>query len=154
VVFKDSRRILGIRRLDAGGKARLTIFTLHVGMHSITAAYVGSADFTRSVSTPINQIVEHRRGSPSEGAPGQLPNLGVYTPASLSASVPAEHPITPDRPPGREDSTCLPPGSPQPTAPAASFSKALLRHTPADAEWLSGLAATDIDRFFVADSLE
>ena len=56
VKFLDGTTSLGTAAL-AGGSAALTMSTLAVGAHSITAVYSGSANYAASTSAAVNQIV-------------------------------------------------------------------------------------------------
>jgi hypothetical protein len=53
VMFEDGTRILGSARLDASGKATLTISSLRLGRHSITAVYTGDPDHSASMSARL-----------------------------------------------------------------------------------------------------
>ena len=57
VTFTDGATTLGSRTLDAGGQATLTLSTLSVGAHAITALYSGDATFDPSTSLPLAQVV-------------------------------------------------------------------------------------------------
>jgi hypothetical protein len=57
VVFMDGSTVLGSAMLDANGMATLTVSSLSVGDHSITASYSGDADDQASVSAALTQHV-------------------------------------------------------------------------------------------------
>jgi hypothetical protein len=57
VTFKDGATTLGTSTLDGAGHATLTISTLAVASHSITAAYNGSSGFNTSTSSALTQTV-------------------------------------------------------------------------------------------------
>ncbi len=56
VTFKDGAVALGSGTLS-GGKATLSVSTLAVRSHSITAVYAGTANFSASTSTAVTQVV-------------------------------------------------------------------------------------------------
>lgn len=62
VTFKDSGRIIGTAAL-AGGSAMLTVSSLTVGSHAITASYGGDSTFAASVSGPLAQSISVPRDS-------------------------------------------------------------------------------------------
>jgi hypothetical protein len=57
VTFKDGSTTLGTGSLAANGTATLTVSTLAVGSHSITAAYSGDGVFGASTSAAVTQSV-------------------------------------------------------------------------------------------------
>jgi hypothetical protein len=57
VVFREGTTELARRDVDASGKATLTISTLGVGSHTITAEYVGDGNLNGSVSLAAAQTV-------------------------------------------------------------------------------------------------
>jgi subtilase family serine protease len=56
VTFKDGTTTLGTATLS-GGEAKLHVYDLGVGSHSLTVVYGGSADFTGSTSTVVKETV-------------------------------------------------------------------------------------------------
>ena len=58
VSFLDGNASLGTATLDNTGTATLTLATLGVGAHSITAVYAGNADFVGSTSGALTETVE------------------------------------------------------------------------------------------------
>ena len=63
VAFEDLTAALGIASLvdgDGGPTAILTLNTLTVGLHPITARYLGNDDFAVSMSAPVMYIVTPR----------------------------------------------------------------------------------------------
>jgi hypothetical protein len=56
VVFMDGGQNIGTAALS-GGAASLTVSSLRVGAHVITAAYVANASFAASVSSPLQQSI-------------------------------------------------------------------------------------------------
>jgi hypothetical protein len=58
VTFMDGSTQLGTATLDNTGTAMLSISTLSVGSHTITAVYAGNADFTGSTSNAITEKVQ------------------------------------------------------------------------------------------------
>ena len=59
VSFLDGGAALGTAKLDNAGSATLTLATLGVGAHPITAVYEGNADFVGSTSSPITETVQN-----------------------------------------------------------------------------------------------
>jgi hypothetical protein len=57
VTFKDGAAAIGSATLAGGGVAALTISSLTLGSHSITAVYGGSASFATSTSAAVIQAV-------------------------------------------------------------------------------------------------
>jgi hypothetical protein len=57
VTFTDGAVSLGSVALDSTGRAALTLSSLAVGSHSITASYSGSTSFVASSSSPLSQAV-------------------------------------------------------------------------------------------------
>jgi len=57
VTFMDGATTLGSGTLDGSGVATFSDAALGVGSHSITAVYVGDADFTTSTSPIVTQVV-------------------------------------------------------------------------------------------------
>ena len=58
VSFRDGTTNLGNSALNASGVATLTVSTLGVGTHRITASYDGSTDFAPSTSPVLSQLVQ------------------------------------------------------------------------------------------------
>jgi hypothetical protein len=58
VTFKDGTTVLGTITLNSSGVATLTISTLNVGSHSLTASYGGSTGFNTSASLALTQTVD------------------------------------------------------------------------------------------------
>ncbi len=59
ISFKDGGTALGTATLDNTGSATLTLATLSVGAHPITAVYEGNTDFVGSTSSPITETVQN-----------------------------------------------------------------------------------------------
>ncbi|HZS46115.1 MAG TPA: Ig-like domain repeat protein [Blastocatellia bacterium] len=57
VTFFDGATPIGTGTLDGSGVATLTISTLSVGTHSITASYSGDGNFLASTSPAVSQVV-------------------------------------------------------------------------------------------------
>lgn len=58
VQFKDGKTVLGAVTLNASGVATFSTPTLATGSHSITAVFVGSLNFTGSISPTLTQTVK------------------------------------------------------------------------------------------------
>jgi hypothetical protein len=67
VVFRDGGTTLGTVDLDAAGQATFTTSSLQLGTHTITAEYLGDANFSGSVSPGLDQDVQFE--------PGAIPTL-------------------------------------------------------------------------------
>ncbi|MGD1119953.1 MAG: Ig-like domain-containing protein [Dehalococcoidales bacterium] len=59
VTFKDGRRVLGVAMFDSNGQAKIIVYTLLLGNHSIIAEYAGSLNFDDSTSSAVTQTVTH-----------------------------------------------------------------------------------------------
>lgn len=57
VTFKDGSATLNTGLLDSSGAATLTISSLSVGSHLVTAFYNGDSRFAASVSSPLTEVV-------------------------------------------------------------------------------------------------
>jgi hypothetical protein len=57
VSFFDGTTNLGVSTLNGSGVATLSISTLAVGTHTVTAAYSGDTNFEPSTSPPLSQVV-------------------------------------------------------------------------------------------------
>jgi hypothetical protein len=57
VTFLDGGTSIGTGTLNAGGVATLSISTLSVATHSITASYAGNTSFNASTSLAVSQVV-------------------------------------------------------------------------------------------------
>ena len=57
VTFSDGGAALGTGTVDGSGSAALTLSTLAVGLHTVTAAYVGDGSNAASDSAPLTQTV-------------------------------------------------------------------------------------------------
>jgi hypothetical protein len=62
VTFMNGTTTLGTATLE-GGEASLTVNTLPIGSHAITAVYGGDANFTASTSAVLKQVVKRSAGS-------------------------------------------------------------------------------------------
>ncbi len=57
VTFYEGARLLGATQLDSTGKAVLTLASLPVGTHDLSAVYAGDTNDTTSNSAPIQQLI-------------------------------------------------------------------------------------------------
>ena len=57
VEFREGSTVLGSGVLDSNGRVSVTLTTLAVGPHAITAVYAGDTNFDSSTSAPLNQSV-------------------------------------------------------------------------------------------------
>lgn len=69
VVFRDGAKILATFNLDANGEASLTVSTLSIGKHRITASYLGDGNFRASTSATVLEIVTSTETSSTPPAP-------------------------------------------------------------------------------------
>ena len=91
VTFRDGLTVLGTATL-VNGRASLSISTLAVGSHPLTAAYGGSATFAASTSAAVNQVVNAGNSTTSLTA---TPNPSITGQAvTLTATVSAVAPAT------------------------------------------------------------
>jgi len=91
VTFRDGVTVLGTATL-VNGRASLSISTLAVGSHPLTAAYGGSATFAASTSAAVNQVVNAGNSTTSLTA---TPNPSITGQAvTLTATVSAVAPAT------------------------------------------------------------
>ena len=63
VTFKDGSTTVGTGSLTGLGKATLTMSTLAIGAHSVTASYNGDHNFVGSASEPLTQNVDTNLGT-------------------------------------------------------------------------------------------
>ena len=88
VTFLDGTTPLGTGVLDANGNASLTLSTLSVGTHSITAAYGGDGNFKASTSAAYSQTI---RSAATRTALASSLNPAQYSAAiTLTARVSGE----------------------------------------------------------------
>jgi hypothetical protein len=93
VTFKDGGTALGSATLAGGGVAALTISSLTLGSHSITAVYGGSASFTTSTSPALIQAVTtpadslKLRAMQALAAPVVAQNSGAAISGAIDAAI-------------------------------------------------------------------
>ncbi|MBV9147105.1 MAG: Ig-like domain repeat protein, partial [Acidobacteria bacterium] len=73
VIFQDGGSPIGSATVHLSGHARLTIDSLSVGSHSITAVYSGNGNFQPSLSAPLIETVE----LPAPPPPAATANLAI-----------------------------------------------------------------------------
>ena len=78
VTFMDGTTTLGVATLDAHGQATLSVSTLTVGTHPISAAYGGDANFLGDTSPALAQVV---RASSVAASLKSAPNPAQYSQA-------------------------------------------------------------------------
>jgi hypothetical protein len=84
VAFQDGAIALGTVTLNSSGVATLTLSTLAVGPHVLTAVYSGDAGFSGASSAPITQTVQYAQaGAACDGEPGHQ-ILSPIDPAGFS----------------------------------------------------------------------
>jgi hypothetical protein len=82
--FLDGSTTLGSDALDATGKATLTVSSLAVGGHSLSASYGGNTAFAGSASSPVTVQVT---AAPSPGFSGSVNPASVTVAAGGSATL-------------------------------------------------------------------
>ncbi len=92
VNFLDGTTLLGTGTLNASGVAKLTLSTLAVGGHSVSAAYTGVSGFSASTSSTVLQTVTQASSSTSLAASANPAVVGqsvtfTATVASVSPSI-------------------------------------------------------------------
>ena len=65
VQFKHGNTVIGTAALNASGKAQFSTASLSVGVHSMTAAYLGSSNFVGSTSSALPQTVNKAKTTTS-----------------------------------------------------------------------------------------
>ena len=94
ITFSDGTTAIGTSTLDANGKGTLSLTSLSVGTHSISAAYSGDANFSGSASATISQAVNKAAttttltASPNPSAFGQSVTFSAAVNAPGSAGIP------------------------------------------------------------------
>jgi hypothetical protein len=91
VTFADGGATLGTVALDGAGSAALSTFALTIGLHSITAAYSGSADFP-AASSGATSVSVARAGTQIVFAPHAVFKKKKLVSLSLEALI---EPLTP-----------------------------------------------------------
>ncbi|HEV2492793.1 MAG TPA: Ig-like domain repeat protein [Terriglobia bacterium] len=91
VTFKDGSTTLGSSALNASGVATLSLSSLTAGGHSITATYGGSASYSGSTSSALNQTVKQAGTTTSLTSSSNPSNGGqaVTFTATVSPVAPA-----------------------------------------------------------------
>ncbi len=77
VIFYNGLNVLGTAPLT-GGIASLTISTLKSGIHTISAAYLGDANFTGSTSPALRQVVDTSSQSPTATSLASSLNPSIF----------------------------------------------------------------------------
>jgi len=57
IIFRDGSSVLGTVALDTGASARLSVSTLGVGSHNVTAGYSGDSKYSASTSTGLAETI-------------------------------------------------------------------------------------------------
>ncbi len=92
VTFKDGTKILGTKAI-VSGKATLKVTSFAAGSHSLTATYVGNANFVTSKSVALALTVKKTKSNDTEKDetvdPGEIANEtpGVLTTSGLAPVV-------------------------------------------------------------------
>jgi autotransporter-associated beta strand protein len=90
VTFYDGGISLGTTTLNGSAIASLSVSTLNVGSHSITAVYSGDSDFTTSTSSATNQTV-NQDSSTTTLVPSANPSVFGQS-VTLTATITANSP--------------------------------------------------------------
>jgi sugar lactone lactonase YvrE len=85
VVFSDGGTVLGSGTLNAGGVATLSIATLTIGQHALTASYAGDGNNGPSQSDTLQQVVNGQGSSVTVGTNRATVQVGMSV--SFSAQV-------------------------------------------------------------------
>jgi hypothetical protein len=88
VTFLDGLEPLATVALDSSGAATLTIASLALGQHSVTAQYVGSLDYGASVSPPLVETIA--KPATATAIASSVNPAATGEAVALSASVSAE----------------------------------------------------------------
>ena len=94
VTFFDGSTSLGTAQLYGSGLATISISTLSVGPHTITAAYGGDGNFTLSTSAALTQTVKQAAtkttiiSSANPSGPGQVSFTATVTPVAPGTGIP------------------------------------------------------------------
>ncbi len=64
VIFLDGTKVIGTNTLDSTGVARLSTFFTTIGIHTITASYVGDRSNAPSISPPLEEEIDIRIDTP------------------------------------------------------------------------------------------
>jgi len=89
VTFMDGATMLGAASLDGTGRATLSVSTLSVGSHSISAIYGGDAAFRTSTSSAVTQTINRATSAVTVTAPA---TVGQGRAVTFSARVSAVAP--------------------------------------------------------------
>jgi hypothetical protein len=65
VQFKDGNAVIGTAALNASGVAKFSTASLSVGVHSMTAVYLGNSNFVGSTSSALQQTVKKAKTTTS-----------------------------------------------------------------------------------------
>lgn len=82
VTFLDGATTIGTGALNANGAATLTLSTLAVGTHNLTAAYVGDVTFLGNTSAPLSQVIRNATTQAvltTSGSPSHYGNAVTFT---------------------------------------------------------------------------
>lgn len=86
VTFKDGTTTLGNGTLNGNGQTTLSVSSLSVGTHSITAVYGGDGDYAASTSLALTQTV-NQNSSSSTGLVSSANPSAYGTPVTFTATV-------------------------------------------------------------------
>src|SRR5207248_2620088 len=91
VTFFDGATNLGSAALDASGQATLSLASLSVGTHDLTANYSGDANFNPSTSATLTQTVNQASSSTSlvSSANPSVSGQSITLTATVTAFAPA-----------------------------------------------------------------
>ncbi|MBI5475607.1 MAG: Ig-like domain repeat protein [Ignavibacteriales bacterium] len=90
VTFKDGASTIGSTALDGSASASLSLSTLNVSTHSISAEYSGDLNYQSSISSPINQDVNKASTATSltSDVNPSVKGQSIILTASVSAILP------------------------------------------------------------------
>src|SRR2546429_5841344 len=81
MTFRDGATVLGTATL-VNGSASISISTLAVGSHPLTAAYGGSATFAASTSAVVTPVVDAPAAAATTTTPTSTPHPSTTGPAA------------------------------------------------------------------------
>jgi len=95
VVFSEGATVLGSANLDATGAATLSVTSLAIGSHNLTASYAGNTSFQGSTSAAVVQAVNAGStsavltSSPNPSTTGQAVVLHAAVKAATGTAIPS-----------------------------------------------------------------
>ncbi len=88
VTFSDGSTVVGTTSLDANGKGNVTLNSLSVGTHSITASYTGDSNFSGSTSATVSEVISKASTSTTLATAPNPSTVGQSVTLSATVAVP------------------------------------------------------------------